>query len=349
MIVVVQTAFLGDLILSVPAIRFLKQIYPNKKIVVVCKKGLGQFLIELNICDETIEVDKGVRQSYQTALQMLNAQSIHLVACFHRSVRSNLFAFQIRAQKKISFRSILAQLLFFKTIRYPKNWPDVIRYLSLVSLVMPSLKEKLLNESNWEKFNFSNEDHRFLPIPDFAQFAIQKRTAATKSVAIFPGSVWATKRWTQVGFAEVTSQLLKSGYRVILMGSPEERNLCSQIFDAARNSAVPNEGELINLCGELSITNSILHLKNVAFVICNDSAAQHMAALVGTPSITIFGPTTLALGFRPWNDQSRVVQTDLDCRPCGAHGHHVCPLGHHNCMKQVTATQVLEQIRMAGL
>jgi len=61
---------------------------------------------------------------------------------------------------------------------------------------------------------------------------------------------------------------------------------------------------------------------------------------VGTPLVSIFGPTTPSQGYTPWNKKSRVVEIPLDCRPCGAHGHNKCPIGTHDCMKKISPEMV---------
>ena len=103
------------------------------------------------------------------------------------------------------------------------------------------------------------------------------------------------------------------------------------------------------MAGQFNIEQSIDFIRDAQFIVCNDSASAHMAAFVHRPAMVIFGPTTLALGFRPWNDESRVVETNLDCRPCGAHGHDRCPLGHHHCMVLIKSNDVLAQIASTGL
>lgn len=68
-----------------------------------------------------------------------------------------------------------------------------------------------------------------------------------------------------------------------------------------------------------------------------------MAAVVGLPTVAVFGPTTLDLGYRPWQSRAIVVQNNLlDCRPCGLHGAQRCPLGHHQCMKDLKVERVIQ-------
>ena len=79
-------------------------------------------------------------------------------------------------------------------------------------------------------------------------------------------------------------------------------------------------------------------------LVCNDSGAMHAAAAAGLPTVAVFGPTVLAQGFRPWQNQAMVVQRRLECRPCGKHGSDKCPIGTHACMEGIEAGEVLEAL-----
>ena len=349
-IVVVQTAFLGDLILTVPFLQRLKKKYPEYQLVIVCKKGLGSFLKKDNIVDKFFEIEKSNRKSYKNILNILNQKQdyqIDYLFCIHRSVRSLLFSAQLKAQVKIGYRSMLSRLFLNQHFIYPKNWPAVIRTFQLLQNV-DSEVAKSLSGQDWAQLNQANS-HGVLPeIANFFKFqypgeftqktfASQKpmQTQPKRRVAIFPGSVWATKRWTQQGFQQLIALFIKDEFQVDLMGGPDERTLCEEL---AR--AFPQEN-IQNFAGRFKVEESIEHLKNYHLVVANDSAATHMAALQQIPSVTIFGPTTLNLGFRPWSDQARVVENkNLNCRPCGLHGHNKCPLGHHRCMTEISSEQV---------
>ncbi len=375
MIVVIQTAFLGDLILSFPAIARLKARFPDQNLVIVCRKGLGQFLEGVGICDHAFEVTKGSQHSYERVRYAIEEYartrqgSIELVACFHRSLRSLWFAKRLSGKSTIAFQSFFAKIFFFKTTAYPKSWPDAMRYLSLVALVDEKLAREISanhqaqsSVEDWSSLNHLNTKGEFPTIPLFASMPTQAvsaissdtiiekvpqlRFSSKQAVAIFPGSVWETKRWTPEGFLNVAKNLLQSGCDIFFMGSPDEKSLCESICTDLADYVGKT---VFNLAGSLSVLESVLLIKRMNLVICNDSAAQHMSALVGTPCVSIFGPTTLNLGFRPWNNQSRVVQLDLACRPCGAHGHRKCPLSHHDCMRKLSSTQVLDAIKSSGL
>jgi heptosyltransferase-2 len=333
--VIIQTAFLGDLILSIPFLLRVKKNAPSEKLVLVCKKGLGSFLKHQGVVDDFVEVDKGDRQSYKLALAALKKYDITYLYTVHRSTRSLLFSWQLKAQKKIGFKSAFSFLVFDETVPYEKSWPDAVRKFKLLSSRDHEVGEAL-KVGDFAKLSAANANGVMPAVPSlFALAPVRPEKKSSKQVALFPGSVWATKRWTEEGFTEVARELVQKGFQVLLLGGPDEKSLCDSIAMKVPEAKV--------LAGQLSIQQSIDKVAECDLVIANDSAATHMAALKNTPSITIFGPTTLELGFRPWNDRARVVQIDLDCRPCGAHGHQQCPLGHHHCMKWISSAKVFEK------
>jgi heptosyltransferase II len=334
-IVFIQTAFIGDLFLSLPTLAKLRNIYPDHQLILICKKGLSEYFVKEQKVDVSFEVEKGNSKSYKRVLSELKNFEISAVFCPHRSFRSGWLAFQINAEFKFGFKTWFSFLFFNKTTTYQKSWPDVIRQLHLLSCVDSELKTEI-EKNDWMYLNQKKSDGTFPEIPKQFSFEVTNRAMGT-AVAIFPGSVWKTKQWTTVGFSEVTRSLLEKNKIVYLMGGTSEKIICDQIQHDCPS--------VINLAGELSLYESILHLKKCGLVICNDSAPAHMAASLGLKVISIFGPTTVDLGFRPWQNESVVIENEnLNCRPCGAHGHHQCPQGHHRCMKDLKSTDVINAI-----
>ena len=335
-LVVIQTAFLGDLILSIPFFQALNKQYPQHRLILICKKNLGEFLLKESIIDAFYEVQKGNRSSYQDILAQLKNEKIDFVYCAHRSIRSLLFCFQLKAAQKIGFRSFLGWFVFNRQVVYEKKWPAPMRLFKMINGASWALHRRLQSE-DWSLLNTASSEGVMPLLPDEFTFPHQRslnvEASFEKRIALFPGSVWATKRWTSDGFRQLIQMFLAAGYQVDLLGGPEEKALCEQVatgFDAVQI-----------LAGKFSILESIQHLKKYRLVVANDSAATHMAAYQNIPCVTLFGPTTLSLGFRPWSDCARVVQMDdLPCRPCGLHGHDQCPLGHHHCMTKISATRV---------
>ena len=333
---VIQTAFLGDLILSIPLLKKIKQRFPDDQLILVCKSGLGEFFLKEKIVDQVFEIKKNDRDSYNSAIQQLNQKNIDNIFCVHRSLRSQLMSLKVKARRKIAFHSFVGRFIFNDLIEFKKSWPEALRQLNILTSIDQSVSA-LLKKQDWSYLNHPNEHGHLPQVPKDLQVPWMSKIekAGSKKVALFPGSVWATKKWTAEGFVQVGQYFLKNGFQVFLMGGPDEKEICLQIQKQCPQAQV--------IAGALSIARSIEFIRDCALVIANDSAPTHMAACQDVPVVSVFGPTTLAMGFRPWSSNAMIVENNnLNCRPCGKHGHQQCPLGHHKCMKDIEASRVIE-------
>ena len=144
-------------------------------------------------------------------------------------------------------------------------------------------------------------------------------------VAVAPGSVWATKRWP--GYPALAAALAET-HPVVVVGGPGDGELARAIV-----AACPS-GRALDATGRLPLLASAELLGRASLLVTNDSAPQHLASAMGTPTLTIFGPTVPEFGFGPLAPGSRTVGvSDLACRPCDPHGPARCPLGHWRCMR----------------
>jgi heptosyltransferase-2 len=155
-------------------------------------------------------------------------------------------------------------------------------------------------------------------------------------LALAPGSIWATKRWPHFpAFASRVAPL----YRIVVIGSADDAPLAAEIARAAGPERV------VDATGKFSLLASTELLARCAALVTNDSAPQHLASAAGTPTLAIFGPTVPAFGFGPLAPRHATVGNErLDCRPCDSHGPKVCPLGHFKCMKELAVEQVAEAL-----
>lgn len=344
---VVQTAFLGDVILGIPFLNAIRSRFPDHRLALVCRRGVGDFFIKLGLVDECFEINKGDSDSYSQALQKISLLNIDVVFCPHESLRSARFCFQIKAQKKVAFKKFWNFLFFNERISKTKSWPEPLRQLSLLSPWIDSLSWKDRTD-----FYQLDENFRLSAVPKGTEFALKEkllqdqkawnqlveknpalRDEQRRRICLFPGSVWATKRWTEEGFVDLAQSLSRQNYQVFICGSKEESELCERISQKCPKAT--------NLCGRTSIYESALLLARSQAMIGNDSASTHLATLAAIPTITIFGPTILEFGYRPWSNQAYILEAQsLSCRPCGPHGHHQCPLGTHECMKKISSQNV---------
>ena len=342
-IVVIQTAFLGDLFLSIPLLRNIKTHFPDSKTTLIARQGLGSVFQSAGLVDQVFDISKGDSTSYGRVVEALRGQRTDYLICPHKSFRSGLMAFKIKTTgPKVSFSQWWNFTIFNKTTVYPSHLPDALRQMALLAMIQDEFRvkyETLVHRSELENSSVKNQivDFRPVQIPDWAQMNLEAFVSSEpreKTVVVAPGSVWNTKKWTENGFTEVAGQLLIEGYNVVLMGSKAEHELCESI-----RRKVP---QALNLAGQTSLEESLKLLAKSQLLVSNDSGAMHLASSVKTPVISVFGPTTLDIGYRPWNQNAIVVQKGLECRPCGKHGHKECPLGTHECMKSIPASQVLE-------
>ncbi len=152
--------------------------------------------------------------------------------------------------------------------------------------------------------------------------------------ALAPGSIWGTKRWPHF---PVLAARLAPLYRLVVIGGADDGALAAEIARAAGAERV------VNATGKLSLLASAELLSRCAGLVTNDSAPQHLASAAGTPTLSIFGPTVPAFGFGPLAPRHATIGNEtLTCRPCDAHGPQSCPLGHWKCMRE------LEPERVAG-
>jgi heptosyltransferase-2 len=337
----------------------MKRLWPQAPLILVCRQGVGTFFLEAGLVDEVIEIKKGDADSYRGALQSLNSRTLETVISAHGSLRTAFFVKGLKAGKKIGFKTWWN--FFFYQERVVKNLglPDAIRQLSLLK---PFDQELTAQIQEFEKSAtpYLTNDRGQLPAPppwasmnlqacysqqsEKTQRVLQRLKLSLSevqtSVAFFPGSVWATKRWTAEGFIGLGQELSRAGVPVLVMGGPGEESLCAEVA-----AEIP---ESKDLSGQTSIFESALMLSQVAAVVGNDSASLHLAATSETPSVAVFGPTVLEFGFRPWQGQAFIAEVkDLSCRPCGKHGHQQCPLGHHACMKQISKHHVGLRLQQA--
>lgn len=341
---VYQTAFPGDLFLSVPLIKRLRVFDPATPVTLACRPGLGEFFLRNKLVDDVVEVNKK-QVGGAAALTRLRESRWDLIVCPHQSPRTAWWMSRLRAARgKLGFATWWNRFVFDRRVERPTEYPDALRQLSLLTAVDDRLAEWFATDETQALRNPQTRaglvDLTKTPIPEWASMRVLDNDPRSRVIFIAPGSVWETKRWTPEGFAEVARALIARGFEVTLVGSPAERDVC-----AAVEALAPG---VHNVCGQGTLADLVDQFATGRALISNDSGAQHAAAAAGLPTVAVFGPTVLELGYRPWNPRAVVVQEDLPCRPCGKHGHHVCPIGTHACMRDLGAAKVLRALDLLG-
>lgn len=343
MILFIQTAFLGDLLLSVPTLKRLRKLYPTEEIHLLCRKNLGEFFQKQGLADKVFDQFKKTKPSLAEVKEIFQNYHYDLLICPHQSIRSSLVASRIQAKRKIGYDSFLNGFLFHETFPRPMKWPETLRQLALLKNLDPELAKDLVSVGNRTAPFDDIPQWSSMTQPHFLEHfhlraALVEKLGLDSTKKIFllaPGSVWATKRWGASKFIELSQKLIERGDQVVLIGSPPEKDLAR--FIAEKVSGV------IDITGETKINEMVHLIAGADILISNDSGAMHMASIAGTPTVAVFGPTVQSFGYQPWNTQARVVEAShLRCRPCSSHGGEKCPIGTHECMTSISAQVVLE-------
>jgi heptosyltransferase-2 len=318
---VIQTSFLGDVILTTPLIAELARRGPVD--VLVTPEGAAVLANNPNIRN-VIRYDKrGTYGStltlWQTIQDLRNRRPYAAAYLAQGSFRSGLLAMMTGAKERIGFASSTGRVLYTTQLPYR---PDRHHAERLWSLSMSECADPPTPDQTRPRLYPSDEDRRDIDL-------LLRREGGSDEpfVALAPGSAWGTKRWPY--YVELARKL-GDDFRVAIIGSKADARIADEI-----TAALPDRG-VINAVGVLSLLASAELIGRAQAIVTNDSAPQHLASAMGTPTLTIFGPTVPEFGFGPLAERHAVAGLDgLSCRPCDRHGPQRCPLGHWRCMREL--------------
>jgi heptosyltransferase-2 len=330
-ILIIQTAFIGDVILTTPLVKNLKQIFPRSYRSFLLIPETMNCLENNPHLDEILVYDKRRKCGLGEFLRILNKikkREFDSAIIPHRSLRSALLAYLSGIKQRIGFDVSAGSLLFTHKITYLDDIHEVDRNLSLLAKFSS-------NETDTSPELFpSSEDYNYVhKLLD--ESGIRENH---NLVCIAPGSVWPTKRWLPERFAEV-AQLLseKTGVKIVFLGSEDDRKLCENIKNLMKEKPPV-------LAGKTNILQSAALISMCKVVLSNDSAPVHMASAMKKPVVAIFGSTIPKFGFGPYGVDHLVIQKGMDCRPCGIHGKIKCPQKHFRCMREITTEEVFRAV-----
>lgn len=326
-LLLVQTAFIGDVVLTTPLAQAAKERL-GARVTVVVRPSTAELLRGHPAVDQILVFDKnGTERGVGGLLALgrrLRAEQFDAALIPHRSLRSALIAWLARIPQRVGFKTNAGSWLLTDRVTY-RAVHEVERNLDL-------LQPWNADTAGYSPGLYPNEQ-------DHASIVTFLRNAGVAPdqplIGLAPGSVWATKRWLPERFAEVADRLAtETGACVILFGAAEDTPLCTEIVRQA--------GKTVVAAGTLSLLESAALARQCGFLISNDTGMAHIAAAMGTQVIGLFGPTVPGFGFTPYGTGHSIVERPLACRPCGRHGGVQCPIGTHACMREITVEQVLD-------
>lgn len=333
-VLVVQTSFLGDTVLTLPLLSEVKRRFPQSKLSLLCCRYAKELLgdhpaIDEIIIDEKRTSDRGCLGLWRKA-KLLRTKRFTLALCPHKSFRSGLLLFLAGIPHRVGFSQSGSAFLFHVRVKRRAQCHDVERTLSIL-----------------EGLGIRSEECRRvleLPVTSARRQEVTRRlrsmgvNTSAMLVGLHPGSVWHTKRWSQEGFARLIG-LLKERYacETLLFGGPEDAECVAAIQKLSGGCG-------LNLVNKITLSELPAALSLCSLLITNDSGPMHIAVARGVPVVAIFCATTPGLGFYPYSSNAVVLETDLSCRPCSSHGGRRCPLGTEDCIRLIQPAHVMRAV-----
>lgn len=314
-ILVIRLSSLGDILLSTPVIRLLKQKYPQAKIDFALKeqyKKSLQFNPHISTLfiyekDKSKKLNSDLREKrYDLVIDLQNNFRSHNLI---RGLKGKISRF-----KKPSIKKILLVLFKINLLKDKKTISQ--RYAETAEVILKNEVPELY-------------------LPDYLKTQLED---GRNYIGFCPGSKHFTKRWPPEYFIRLGNELVKLGYKIVLFGGKSDEELCKSITVKIQ--------DCLNLQNDDQLLQTAVEMKKCCFVLTNDSGLMHVASAVGVQLISIFGSSVKEFGFYPMGTQNLILENNsLTCRPCSHIGRSSCPKGHFKCMKEITPEIVLNRLQ----
>jgi ADP-heptose:LPS heptosyltransferase len=335
-VLIIQTAFIGDVILATSLIEETKKRYPQAKIQFLLRTG-NESLLKNHPHLEKLWIwnKKGGKYRNLFALvKEIKQYEIDVIVNVQRFFSSGLFTTLIPAKLKIGFKQNPLSFLFSKKINHliPHAYPDAP--YGAYHEVQRNIQ--LLNAID-DRVDISHDPKAYPPKLYFSP-SEKVRTylqGVEKYLVVAPTSVWETKEWPVSKWLELVRAVC-ADYKIFIIGAPVDSDKASQLCLSEN---------VTNLCGQLSLLESAELMQKAHRVFVNDSAPMHLASSVDAHVVAIYNSTIPEFGYYPISTFSHVVEAKRPgCKPCGVHGHNKCPLTHYQCAYDIQVQQLLDLI-----
>jgi len=317
-ILIIQTAFLGDVVLSTSLIETLHHYHPESWMDVLVRKG-NEPLFDHHPFIRRVWVWDKRQNKIKNLLKLIiqvRKEQYDEVFNIQRFFSSGLLTVLSGGKKTSGFSK--NPLSWFFSEHYPHRIGDGTHEITRNAMLISRLvKENPLKPRLY---------------PSEVDYDSVKNYIHKPYVCLAPASVWFTKQLPVPKWVELVA-LLKDKYSMALIGGKEDAELAETII---RQSGI----RAVNLAGKLSLLQTAALMKGAVMNYVNDSAPLHIASSVNAPVTAFFLSTIPEFGFGPLSDNSRIVQADPvpGCRPCGFHGKQSCPEQHFNCAMHIRIT-----------
>lgn len=323
-LLIIQTAFIGDVVLATGLLESIHEAYPQTQIDVLVRNG-NESLFTGHPFVHKVLVWQKKQHKYRNLMQLslaVRKESYDMVINLQRYAATGWITCFSGAREKIGFNKNPFRFCYTRTIVHSmdagKGGHEINRNFQLIGHMKGvQLKKPVL-------YPTASDLEKLLP------YQYQPY------ICIAPASVWATKQFPKekwIAFLDALPQNIK----VYVLGGPGDFLLCNEIIEASSTN------NAVNLAGKLNFLSSAALMKNALMNYVNDSAPMHFCSSVDAPVTAIYCSTVPGFGYGPLSTLSYTVEVKqaLDCRPCGLHGKTACPQGHFNCGFQIEIAQLM--------
>ncbi|MGG9972732.1 glycosyltransferase family 9 protein [Ferruginibacter sp. SUN002] len=324
-ILIIQTAFIGDVVLATAVVEKIKAYLPDAKIDFLLRKGNENLLNNNPHINEVliwVKKENKIKNLF-SIIKKIRKTKYDKVINLQRFFATGLITALSGATETIGFDKNPLSFFFSKKIKH------------IISTSVPYKHEVERNNDLIKDFTDVSINKPKL-YPSEKDFEKTRQYTDHLYISITPSSVWFTKQYPIEKWIEFINAVPQN-YRIYLLGGPDNKKECEAIREQCLNKNV------ITLAGELNFLQSAALMKSAIMNYVNDSAPLHFASGMNAPVTAVFCSTLPAFGFTPLSDRSFVIETKetLACRPCGLHGKKECPLKHFKCGFGIETNQLL--------
>jgi len=323
-ILIVDLAFIGDILMSTPAYVNVRRAFPDAFIDILVAPGSRPVIENSNLFNRiwTTGMKTGGWRSVRQESGLTRAECYDVAVCFHRGHGSLLMLWLAGVPERVGFTNQGRWVFLTRGIPFRLECHRTWNHLKLLEKCLPM-------KVDYTVPTFMNLDGESETRIDAL---IKVYSKGKELIAINPNAAWPTKRWTLEGFARVADGVAEMGYLPVLVGGPSEKEISGEVI---RNS----KAEVWDLTGETTLQDLAVLLSRSKVVVSNDSGPMHMANAVGTPVVPIFGPTDPGR-CGPWLGKVEPIQAKIDCSKC-----YKKQCTHMTCMRKIEPSDVLDSIQ----
>ena len=350
-IIVVDLLYLGDLLFAHPFFKGLRELFPEARIDLVANSNFSELMRVNPDLDHVYSYNKNwtAIRSYKFA-KKLRMNNYQLGINIHGNWRTALLLKLISADKSIGYGGKGRGLFLDEEVEKDISSHMIEFYLDFLDNLRQSKHlETYFQTKEQDKKIESLNSEKAVPslivkeaYSQSAKRKLENLGLDKKFVVLNTGGSWKTKRWPEKYFAEIADLLAEKGFKILFVGGPSDTERVSYIV-----GKLENEDMVYNLSGKTSLLELAAVLKRAELVVSGDTGPVHIAAAVGTDTVTIFGPSDEEK-YAPRGRAKNILikNVDLSCRPCGE---HECPLQHFKCMRELSPKMVVERIEAEGM